>query len=56
MKRWGLAQAGGHTACRATTKTRRRRSEKMLHIRRVLRKRKYERTLEPKRLPICFRA
>lgn len=40
VKGWGLAEAGGYAACRATTKTRRMRNEMMLNIRSVLRKRK----------------
>lgn len=56
VKGWGLTDAGGYTACRTTTKTRRMKNERKFNIRSVLRKRKYERTLEPKRPPICFRA
>jgi len=40
VKGWGLAEAGGYAACRATTKTRRMRSEMMLNIMSILRKRK----------------
>lgn len=40
VKGRGLAKAGGYAACRATTKTRRMRNEKILNMRSVLRKRK----------------
>lgn len=52
----GFGDLGGCTACGITMNKRHNRLMKMLNPRRVCRKRKYDRTLDPNLPPICFRA